>query len=109
MPGPEPVDPSVERMTKHAINHGVEWMMQQRGSVLVGEWTTGKMMELAAWGAVITDRSRMADQLRLRVIRNNDPGFTKLPAEITMKIDELLLDLADQIEKGMPVRPTDEQ
>ena len=59
-----------------------------------------RITELAADAAVQADRERMAEQLRNRVLLNN-PGVQGLTPEVAMKLDEVMLDLADQIRRGM--------
>lgn len=60
------------------------------------------IMEIAADAAVITDRHRMAEQLRNRVIQGKASGMSN---SVAMAVEELLFDLADQIAEGMPFTP----
>lgn len=61
-----------------------------------------EIMDIAADAAVVTDRHRMADQLRNRVIQGKARGMSD---RVAMAVEELLFDLADQIAQGMPFTP----
>lgn len=60
--------------------------------------TPNEIVNLATDAAVAFDRGRMATILRERILRTTVEG---LPAELSMKVSELLYDLANQIEAGM--------
>ena len=67
--------------------------------------STRDMLTAAMDAAVAADRTRMADQLRMRVLMQE--SNTGLPAQVDLRVQELLLDLADQIIYGMDKEHTD--
>jgi hypothetical protein len=60
--------------------------------------TLATVCEVAADAAVKADRYRMAQRMRERIMRHVDDG---LSAELSMKVQELILELADQVEQGV--------
>lgn len=64
-----------------------------------------QMVLKAADAAVKADRLRMAEQLRARIIHRPSPSAVvdiNPEADLPMKLDEVMFDLANQIENGMP-------